>query len=129
MTLLQKLYPHVVIKKSISGLICGLVFSFVISLNACGYDYKSCVNILLPFEDVSKNYPYSIKNNDISNNFIYTVYNHNISNSKLSFETPKDNLKSIPKVFEITRQIVLHDSFFQTFKKFLIGDEHKRKSL
>ncbi len=30
--------------------------------------------ILLPFEDVSKNYQYSIKNNDISNNFIYTGY-------------------------------------------------------
>ena len=30
--------------------------------------------ILLPFEDVSKNYQYSIKNNDISSNFIYTVY-------------------------------------------------------
>ncbi len=35
--------------------------------------YKN-IYILPPFEDVSKNYQYSIKNNDISNNFIYTVY-------------------------------------------------------
>ncbi len=35
---------------------------------------KHSATILLLFEDVSKNYQYSIKNNDNSNNFIYTWY-------------------------------------------------------
>ncbi len=42
------------------------------------------VTILLPFEDVSKNYQYSIKNNDISNNFIYTGYIEGLNLSPLS---------------------------------------------
>ncbi len=49
---------------------------------AKGTEQKSDDDILLPFEDVSKNYQYSIKNNDISNNFIYTVY----SESRLSLK-------------------------------------------
>ncbi len=54
----------------------GLELSFAIDIKNKNKILEDSYNdtMLLPFEDVSKNYQYSIKNNDISNNFIYTGY-------------------------------------------------------